>query len=176
MGPALFRRFPWRWRSPGYKQILPPGTLGAEDPEFGPDLTVLAEEVLPYFQRFDTDALRRQHQFRRDQILLIFGGALAAVLGAIQAAVPSETWPSLVETILAGLLTGVAFRQRALRAREGYSNSRLKAETLRSEYFLYLARVGQYADDETRIERLIRRVVAIRNEVRISKADLGEEI
>jgi hypothetical protein len=174
MGPALFRRFPWRWRPPR-QPILPAGTLDAEDPEFGADLTVLADEVDPYFQRFDTDALRRQHQFRRDQVLLIFGGALAAILGAVQAALPSDTWPSLLETILAGLLTGVAFRQRALRAREGYSNSRLRAEALRGEYFRYLGRVGQYADDDKRMERLIRRVVAIRNEVRIAKADSGEQ-
>ncbi len=160
-GLELFRRFPWQFRAPTDEQVIPVD-VQQDFVELQADFAVLAEELLPYFQRFDSEALRRQYQFRRDQVLLIFGGGLAAVLGAIQAATPGAGWPGVAETVVAGGLAAVAFRQRALKARETYSANRLRAESLRSEYFLFLGRIGPYADEDGRVAHLIHRVVDIR--------------
>jgi Protein of unknown function (DUF4231) len=157
----LFRRFPsLRWRPRSDKQIVPLEAQ-AEFPEFTEDFATLERELLPHFRELDNEALRRQNQFRLDQVLLIFGGAVAAVLGAIQAASPSSPWPGVAEFLVAGGLSAVAFRQRELRARDRYSAGRLKAEALRGEYFLFLGRLGRYAHERERVPHLIRRVAQI---------------
>ena len=66
-----------------------------------------------------------------------------------------------MQILVAGGLSAVAFRQRGLQARDRYSTSRLKAEALRGEYFLFLGRVGAYAHEGERIRHLIRRVAHI---------------
>ncbi|HLZ31188.1 MAG TPA: DUF4231 domain-containing protein [Chloroflexota bacterium] len=160
-GMVMFRRLPrLQWRPRVAEQIVPL-VAQAEFPEFADDFAVLERELLPEFRELDNQALRRQNQFRLDQLLLIFGGALAATLGAIQASISGATWPGVAEFLVAGGLTAVAFRQRELRAREKYSASRLKAEGLRSEYFLFLGRIGDYTDETERIRHLIRRVSLI---------------
>lgn len=154
----LFRRLPGlRWRPRVAEQIVPL-TAQADFPDFAEDFAVLERELMPSFRDLDNDALQRQNQFRLDQVLLIFGGALAAILGAIQAAYATAVWPGAAEFVVAGALSAIAFRQQQLRARDRYSASRLKAEALRAEYFLFLGRVSVYADDGERVRYLIRRV------------------
>ena len=167
---VLFRRLPsLRWRPRLDEQIVPL-TAQAEFPEFAEDFATLERELLPHFRALDNEALRRQNQFRLDQVLLIFGGAIAAVLGAIQAAFPAAPWPGVAEFLVAGGLSAVAFRQRELRARDRYSTSRLKAEALRGEYFLFLGRVGAYAHERERVRYLIRRVAQIVSEQQSKEA------
>ena len=64
--------------------------------------------------------------------------------------------------MLAAGLAAVALRARALKAQERYFTNRLKAETLRGEYFLFLGRIGPYADDRHRAQRLIHRVAEVK--------------
>lgn len=155
---SLFRRWPSvRWRPGPDDQIIPPG-VQADFPEFADDFRVLERELLPQFRALDNEASRRQNQFRLDQVALIFGGAAAAILGAIQVAFPTSAWPGTAEFLVAGGLSAIAFRQRALRPRERYSANRLKAEALRREYFMFLGRVGPFASDVERTRNLIRRV------------------
>jgi hypothetical protein len=160
-GPlVVFRRFPrLRWQGRADEQIVPPAAQ-SEFPEFADDFAVLERELLPHFRALDGEALSRQNQFRLDQAVLIFGGLLAAVLGAIQAAAPEMPWPGAAECVVAAVLTAIAFRQRELHARERYSASRLKAEALRGEYFLFLGRLSPYDHDHEpeRVRQLIRRV------------------
>ena len=156
----LFRRLPGlRWRPRVGEQIVPLAAQ-ADFAEFAEDFAVLERELMPSFRDLDNDALQRQNQFRLDQLLLIFGGALAATLGAIQAAFATAVWPwpGAAEFVVAGALSALAFRQQQLRARDRYSASRLTAEALRAEYFLFLGRVSVYADDGERVRHLIRRV------------------
>src|SRR5215207_621390 len=144
---ALFRRFPSLiWRPRQSDAILSTADRAAF-PEFAADFDVLDRELIPHFVERNGDALRRQNQFRLDQVILIFGGALAAMLGAIQAANAEWLWPSVIEIAVAGALSAVAFRQKQLRARDRYSTNRLKAEALRGEYFLFLGRIGMYGDE-----------------------------
>jgi hypothetical protein len=155
---VLFRRLPrLRWRPERDEQIVSLATQ-AEFLEFGEDFATLERELLPHFRILDEEALRRQNQYRVGQVVLIFGGAIAVIFGAIQVALPTASWPGVVEFLVAGGLSAVAFRQRELRVRDRYSASRLKAEALRGEYFLFLGHVGAYGHERQRVRHLISRI------------------
>jgi hypothetical protein len=55
------------------------------------------------------------------------------------------------------LLVGLTVLIRARHAQQGYLTCRLKAERIKSEFFLFLARVGDYSDGDPRA-RLLQRV------------------
>jgi hypothetical protein len=161
-GLVLFKRRPYlRWRPKEGEQIVPPEAK-ASCPTLADDFELLERELMPHFRELDNEALRAQNQFRLEQVALIFGGALAIVLGTVQAALASAVWPGIIEMVLAAGLAAIALRARALKAQERYFINRLKAETLRGEYFLFLGRVGSYADDDHRAQRLIRRVAEVK--------------
>jgi len=157
---VLFKRLPkLRWKPPEKKEVIPMDAQ-AQFPDLAADLATLESELMPYFRELDASALRLQNQFRLYQVTLIFGAALATILGALHANLASGAgaWIGISETVLAAVLSGVAVRSQTTRAHERYSTDRLKAEKLRSEYFLFLGRVGMYSDERQRLSWLIRRV------------------
>lgn len=161
---ALFKRLPQLvWRPKKDEQILSLETQN-QYADFKADFEILEKKLMPYFRDFDNEALRAQNQFRRQQVIMIVGGVIAATLGAIQAALTDESWPGLAEAVLTAWLTMVAFFVRELGAQKKYFSHRLKAETLRGEYFQFLGRLGDYADDADREANLIRRIAEIESE------------
>jgi hypothetical protein len=90
--------------------------------------------------------------------VLIIGGLLATILGALQAAAGGGNLGlGVAQAVLTGLLTGVAAVARGRRAQQGYLNHRLRAEQIKSEFFLFLGRVGDF-DADDREQLLLRRV------------------
>jgi hypothetical protein len=164
---VLFKRLPklW-WKQPADEDVVPSqARQGAS--EFAGDFDILERELAPHFRQLNANALRLQNQFRLDQVLLIFGGALATVLGALHASLSSAAgWMAICESILAAGLSAVALHSQTTRAQERYFTDRLKAETLRAEYFLFLGRVGPYADEQQRLPHLIRRIAEVKTEER----------
>ena len=136
-----------------------------ESPLFADDFKTLEQELMPHFRELDAEALGVQNQFRLDQVTLILGGALAAILGVVHASLggAAAVWAGIIESVLAATLSAVALRLQGTHAQERYFSDRLKAEKLRSEYFLFLGRVGTYADEQQRLPCLIRRVANIRS-------------
>ncbi len=162
---ALFNRLPsLRWSPPRDQNIIP-AEAQTQSTAFSDDFKTLEDELMPYFRELDGEALRVQNQFRLDQVTLIFGGALATILGAVHASVGAgrAIWAGISESMLAAVLSGVALRMQATHAQERYFSDRLKAERLRTEYFLFLGRVGTYADEQDRLPCLIRRVADIKS-------------
>jgi Protein of unknown function (DUF4231) len=160
---VLFKRLPkLRWVPPQKEDILSAAEQKSY-PDLAADFAVLEKELMPYFRKFDTNALRLQNQFRLHQVTLILGGALATILGALHATLEAGivSWIAISEALLAAILSGVAFRAQSTRAQERYATERLKAEKLRSEYFLFLGRVGSYANDDQRLPQLIRHIGAV---------------
>ncbi len=159
--PALVERFPkpfW-WRPDpnepwgGDWPVLPPD---ADDrwPELVPDFQIWRDQLERPFRRLDHEAQLLQHQFWRQQVTLIAGGLLVTAFGAYQAASGGGNKAvAAAQAVLAGLLTGLAALVRARRAQQGYLTARLKAERIKSEFFLFLGRVGAYEGDD-REERL----------------------
>lgn len=71
---------------------------------------------------------------------------MATILGAVQAALGGgNVGLAIAAALLTGTLAGLAVLIRSRRAQQGYLNARLKAELIKSEYFLFLGRVGDYA-------------------------------
>jgi len=162
---ALFKRLPMLpWQAPEkIQEIVPPETR-SQFPDLTPDFAILETELMPGFRRLDNEALRAQNLFRLQQVILIAGGVIATTLGAIQAAHTKEVWPGVAEAAVAGFLTSVSYIAREFNEQKKYFSNRLKAETLRGEYFLFLGRMGNYANDADRAQNLIRRVAAIESE------------
>jgi Protein of unknown function (DUF4231) len=161
-GLVLFKRLPMlRWRPKEGEQIVP-REAQATYPALAEDFAFLERELLLPSRELDNEALSAQNQFRLEQVALILGGTLATVLGAVQASLPNAAWPGIVEAVLAAGLTAAAFRAQVLRAQERYFTNRLKAEMLRGEYFLFLGRIGPYAEDRERLQQLIRRVAEVK--------------
>jgi hypothetical protein len=164
--PALLSRFPApvlrrpqpeeEW--PEYDQPLVPPGEEAEFPHLAADLALWRENIEPAFRRWDHEALLAQHRFWRQQVVLIIGGLLATILGALQAAAGGGNLGlGVAQAVLTGLLTGVAAVARGRRAQQGYLNHRLRAEQIKSEFFLFLGRVGDF-DADDREQLLLRRV------------------
>lgn len=165
----LFKRFPkLHWR-PGKKpqQIIEQVTdpdFQARYPALTADFALLEQQLMPDFRRLDNEALRRQNQFRRDQVILLLGGVAVTTLGAFQvtlAATHNSYWVGLAEAVVAAVLASVAQLARVSNAQQRYFSSRLKAETLRSEYFFFLRRIRFYKEDQTREQHLRQRVYEI---------------
>lgn len=157
MKPALVAKFPRvRWRAAERNPLVQPDLRDAS-PALDVDLEILDRELLPDFYDFDEAALRAQNTFRLGQLFVIFGGATATTLGAVQAALGGGVAEvGIVEALVAGALAGAVSYVRGRQAQRDYFTSRLKAERLRSEYFLFLGRVAPYdtTGDDERLARL----------------------
>ena len=165
--PALTRHLPQLWGAPAQHPIL-----SAADrrrfPELADDFEVLGAELEEPFVHYDRGALAGQNRFRLLHLLLIAGGAAATALGALQcAAHGGKLWLGISEAVIAGLLAPLAISARSGRAHRAYFTNRLKAERLRSEYFVFLVGAGEYSeidDGRRRVELLRRRIAAIEDE------------
>jgi len=159
--PALLARFPkpfW-WRPdprspwPGDWPVVPNGAE-AEYPLLAPDLQLWQEQLEQPFRRLDHQAQLLQHQFWRQRTTLILGGLIATTLGALQTAYGGgNQYIAATQAVVTGLLTGVAALVSGRRSQQGYLDARLRAERIKSEFFLYLAGVDDYsaADRQQRL-------------------------
>jgi Protein of unknown function (DUF4231) len=163
--PALVERFPkpfWWNPSPdepwdGDWPVLPE-KADERFPELITDFEIWREKLERPFRRLDHEAQLLQNRFWRQQVTLIAGGLAATTLGAWQAASGGgNKGIAAGQAVLAGLLTGLTALVRGRRAQQRYLTARLKAERIKSEFFLFLGRVGGYLDDD-REERLWRQV------------------
>ena len=167
MRPALLASLPRpRWRAERRPPLIAP-EVRAASPALATDYEILDRELMPDFTAFDEEALRAQNTFRLGQLFVILAGAAATSLGAVQAALGGGvTELGVAEALIAGALTGAVTYIRGREAQLEYFTSRLKAEQLRGECFLFLGRIGAYgvANEEERVGRLREQVSAIASE------------
>ena len=119
-------------------------------PALADDFAALDEVLVPVFNALEADALEAQNSFRIGQVLIIVGGSLATALGAVQAALGGGvTALGVAAAIVSGVLAAVVTYVRGRDAQREYFTTRLKAERLRGEYFLFLGHLPPYdADDQ----------------------------
>jgi hypothetical protein len=155
MTPQLLKRFPVL-RPPVSSPVILPRTR-ADYPALAADFEVIDRELASAFSNCDGTALRSQHRYRRQQILILLGSALVVGLGGLQAALPDQRWPGLVLAVL-----GIALATSSRFAKDqgwldDYLSSRVRAERLRSHCFRYLSRTGRYANADR--DLVLRRAV-----------------
>jgi hypothetical protein len=161
--PVLLRRMPkLRWRDADASRQLVPLEEQGRYPALAADFAYLNDHLLDAYRLCDNEALRQQNYFYLANLVAIVGSLAATLLGIVQAAgTPGAFWFGLAETVLAAALGGGLLIATARTAHRGYYTSRLKAERLRSEYFLFLARHAPYAEEATRNPTLVQRVMEI---------------
>lgn len=162
--PALLVRFPKLFWRPVIDQDWPGDwrVVKEEDKRqyasLDKDLKVWDDLLKTRFRRLDHTAQVLQNQFWRQNVALIIGGLLATSLGAVQAVLGGGVvGVAVVQAVLTGALAGLTVLIRSRRAQQGYLTARLKAERIKSEFFMYLARVGDYGGPEPG-GRLLRQV------------------
>jgi len=172
--PILFKRLPtWKARiAPDDERHIMSPEQQREYPQFAADFALLDEHLIPVYRELDATALRAQNDFRMEQLILIVGSLAATILaglhmaygldavGNADTALPIEGGWAWAGALVSAVVTAVTARAKDLRNQDVYRSTRLKAETLRSEYFLFLGRVGEYAK-QTREGYLMRRVAQI---------------
>lgn len=167
MKSALLASLP-RLRSHGYRRDpFVRSEVRDKVPALGPDFELLERELLPDFYELDEAALRAENTFHVGQLFVIVGGATATALGAVQAGLGGGvTAIGIAEALVAGALAGAVSYVRGQDAQRDYLTSRLKAERLRCEYFLFLGRVRPYHtdDDDDRLARLRSQIDGIASE------------
>jgi hypothetical protein len=155
--PVLLKRLPkLRWRRHDPEPFIGPAER-ARHAELEADFALLDDLLVPHFDKRDAAALEAQNAFWRQQLLLIAGGTTAATLGIVQSVLGGGVLAlGVTEAVLASLLTWLALSARAGDWHRRYLTSRLQAERLRSEYFVFLARAGSYSgsDAEARVMTL----------------------
>ncbi|MGZ4314451.1 MAG: DUF4231 domain-containing protein [Gaiellaceae bacterium] len=161
---AVFSGLPQPHWKPGPEYPLVSEPMLARAPALEAEVDLLEHELVPRFRNLDQESLHTQNTFRLGQLALILGGAVATMLGAVQAALGAGVVGlAVAEALLAGVLAGATVFIRGRNAQRDYFTSRLRAERLRAEYFLVLAHAGDYAgiDDDELLRRLRRRIRAI---------------
>jgi Protein of unknown function (DUF4231) len=166
----LFKRFPkLTWKQGEKSHIVKPETR-VKYPALSEDFALLDKHLMKYFWELDEGALQSQNKFRRAQVIVIMFTASATIFGAIQAAYPAWKLPvGITEAVLAAVATVFIANIQTLKTHEGYYTNRLKAERLRSEYFLFLGRAEPYSNDNDRESNLVRRVAEIRQKKEVSR-------
>jgi ABC-type Fe3+-siderophore transport system permease subunit len=159
---ALFRHFPTvRPRLNGDEHIIPLAERSTY-PMFDADFKTLDKELMPFFRQFDEEAIISQYRYRRIYVFIIFGSALTAMLAIVQIAFINTSGLDVTEGILAAVLTVASVFLSKFSPHNRYMNTRLAAERLRSEYFLFLGHLDHYANDHDRVRNLIMRVAEIK--------------
>jgi len=143
---ALLRRFP-KLHTPASYPVIPLDRE-LEFPSLRDDFATIRTELDPVFTKFDEEALRLQNRYRWQHVLLLFGTAALTSLGGLQAVFPAQRWPTILLACL-----GIAMALSAGFAKESTSlqeflTARVKAERLRSLYFLFLSRTGLFGGDD----------------------------
>ena len=142
--PVMLRRLRLG-RAPTRSDPVVPLALAETYPTLAADIEVLDEVVGPEFHRADRAALRYQHQYRRQQVLVLAGSTLLTGLGGLQAVVPGRSWPGLLLLLLGLGVTWLSTTAGELKTLDAFLDERTKAERLRAMYFRFLSRTGRYA-------------------------------
>lgn len=161
--PALLYRFPRLFWRPRIDQDWDGDWLviqekdRAQYAQLAGDLAVWLDLLKPRFRRLDHRAQILQNQFWRQNVTLIVGGLVATTLGAVQAVLGGGVAGlAVAQALLTGLLAGLTVLIRSRRAQQGYLTARLQAERIKSEFFMFLARAGDYAGPDPRTALLQR--------------------
>jgi hypothetical protein len=147
--PALLARLPTIWWKPGTPWPLVREDQRARAPELADDFEILDRELVPRYREHDEAALRSQNEFRLGQVAIVVGGGIATALGSVQAALGGGNVAlGIAEGVITAALTAGVFYVRQRNPQRRYMTSRLKAERLRSEYFVFLSRTDPYDVDD----------------------------
>lgn len=149
---ARFPRFFWRpdmdspwdedWPIVSAEQL-------AEYPALRKDLEVWSNYLEYRYRRLNHASMIFQNRYWRRNVALIIGSFVATCLGVLQTAMGASVgWLAVLQASFTALLAQLAVLIRLGQVQQKFRTNRLKAEWIKSEYYLFLARTGDYASDD----------------------------
>ncbi len=127
-------------------------------PALAADFKVLEDILVPTYHKHDRNAITLQNAYWWTYVVLIVGGAIATILGILQLVISVDS-VGIAGAIVAAFMGCATLALNSFHYQERYMDSRLVAEELRGEYFLFLGRLGDYrGEGQERIEALRERV------------------
>lgn len=186
-----FRKVEREWRRPADKEyqqsLLDQGFISAElvhgpmSPELEADVRELEQHLLPHFWRVNQEAKYFQNRYYQYQWVFILAAFTTTALAAISVLLYAQGWQHGTDTgtflgtikateilgFLTALISGTAATVSFLDANQTPQNrwfkARAQAESLRSLYFLYLARQNPFNLEagRNRVQRLRRKVIDV---------------
>lgn len=140
-------------------------------PQLQADMDVADRILKPEFEKADHRAGSYQRKFRYSELAIIYGGVVAVGLGVLSG-LEGGSAAGWIEMLLTATLGALAFVSGGLKWHQRWVRQRWMAEELRGEHFLFVGRVGDYAE-AAEPERVLRsRVVAIERQAREVKDDV----
>ena len=144
MRPALVRRLPrLRYRAPEAEPLVPADARAAY-PGLHDDLAVVDATLQPAFARLDVAAGQAQNRHRLLRLAIILGATTATLLGVWQTADEGAAVAGVLNGVVSGLVAFLTWLIRKRRYHRRFLQTRLAAERLRAECFLFLARTWGY--------------------------------
>lgn len=186
-----FRRVEREWMRPPdnvyQRDLLDQGFIAANlvrgpmSPELEADIRELEQHLLPHFWRVNQEARYFQNRYYQFQWVFILAAFLTTALAAINVLLYAQGWQhgfatgtflgTIKMTELLGFLTAlvsgtaatVSFLDANQTPQNRWYKARAQAESLRSLYFLYLARQNPFNLDtgRARVQKLRRKVIDV---------------
>lgn len=185
------RSVPREWSRPPEKrykkELLDQGFIteellkGPMSPELSADVRELEQHLLPHFWRVHQEALYYQNRYYKYQWVFILAAFLTTALAAINVLIyaldaqhgfdtgtfiGTFRWTEalgFVTALVSGLAATVSFLDANQTPQNRWFNARAQAESLRSLYFLFLARQAPFnlANPRDRVQEMRRAVIDV---------------
>lgn len=186
-----FRKVAREWKRPpekDYQQaLLDQGFISAElvhgpmSPELEADVRELEQHLLPHFWRVNQEAKFFQNRYYQYQWVFILAAFTTTALAAISVLFYAQGWHEGVDTntflgtikateilgfltaVISGTAATVSFLDANQAPQSRWFKARAQAESLRSLYFLYLARQNPFnlETGRSRVQKLRRKVIDV---------------
>ncbi|HEY3991542.1 MAG TPA: DUF4231 domain-containing protein [Ktedonobacteraceae bacterium] len=143
------------------KEPVPLIKNASQYPALAAEFKILEDVLVPAYHEHDRDAIRLQNAHWWTYLTLIVGGAIVTILGILQLVISADGI-GIAGAVVAAFLGSATLALNSFHYQERYMHSRLVAEELRGEYFLFLGHLGHYrAEDPERVKALKERVCLI---------------
>lgn len=189
------RRIPRDWTRPPDEQyehdlehegFIAPSLLGeAISAELAEDLRELDQHLLPHFWRMNQQAKFYQNRFYQYQWAFILAAFLTTALGAVNVFLYAQEWTGrhgtivgtlqwtellgFLTAVISGIAAAVSFLDANQTPQKRWFKARVQAETLRSMYFLFLARQAPFNSpgQRERVQRMREKVIEVLRETHL---------
>ena len=185
------RKVDREWKRPSDEQykksLLDQGFITADlvrgplSPELETDLRELEQHLLPHFWRVNQEAKFFQNRYYQYQWAFILAAFFTTALAAVNVLVYAQGWQHGTDTgtfigtikatellgfltaVISGMEATVSFLDANQTPQSRWFKARAQAESLRSLYFLFLARQNPFnlTDARSRVQRLRRKVIDV---------------
>ncbi len=197
------RKLPREWTRPSDEQyerdlieegFIAPSMLGeGMSAELAEDIRELDQHLLPHFWRMNQQAKFFQNRFYQYQWAFILAAFLTTALAAVNVFLYAQGWTGQQGTIVgtlqwtevlgfltavvSGIAASVSFLDANQTPQKRWYKARVQAETLRSMYFLFLARQAPFdtPSQRERVQRMREKVIEVLRETRLPERPPSQE-